>query len=150
MPKPSAGILMYRRRQGLEVLLVHPGGPFWSHKDLASWSLPKGEIEALEDPLAAARREFREETGFEAAGAFIPLTQVKQRSGKVIHAWAVEGDLDATRVKSNLVALEWPRGSGRTQEFPEVDRAEWFDLAGARRKLMPGQLPFLDELVRLL
>ena len=150
MPKPSAGILMYRRRNELEVLLVHPGGPFWGHKDLGSWSIPKGEIEPLEDPLAAARREFHEETGFKANGTFIPLEALKQRSGKVIHAWAVEGDFDTTKVTSNVIELEWPRGSGKTQAFPEVDRAEWLDLPMARRKLMPGQVPFVDQLERLL
>jgi predicted NUDIX family NTP pyrophosphohydrolase len=139
---------MYRRHARLEVLLVHPGGPFWGHKDLGAWSLPKGEIESLEEPLVAARREFHEETGFEASGNFIALAPLKQRSGKVIHAWAVEGDLDATKITSNFIELEWPRGSGKTQEFPEVDRAEWFDIAAARRKLMPGQVPFIDELER--
>ncbi len=150
MPKPSAGLLVYRRREGgLEVLLVHPGGPFWKRKDDGAWSLPKGEIDDPdEDPLSVARREFEEELGKpppETADA-IPLGEVRQRSGKVVTAWAVEGDLDVTEITSNTFETEWPPRSGKTAEFPEVDRAAWFGLDEARRKLLDGQRPFLDRL----
>ena len=147
MPKRSAGLLMYRRSGGhLEVLLVHPGGPFWMKKDLGAWSIPKGEYSADEEPLAAATREFQEETGLVASGPFRPLTPIKQPGGKIVHAWAFEGDCDAEALKSNNFSLEWPRGSGRMQEFPEVDRASWFRIEDARRKILPGQAGFLDEL----
>ena len=147
MPKRSAGLLMYRRSGGhLEVLLVHPGGPFWMKKDLGAWSIPKGEYSADEEPLAAATREFQEETGLVASGPFRPLTPIKQPGGKIVHAWAFEGDCDAGALKSNNFSLEWPRGSGRMQEFPEVDRAGWFRIEDARRKILPGQAGFLDEL----
>jgi len=147
MPKTSAGVIVYRIREGvLEVFLVHPGGPFWARKDLGAWSIPKGEFTAPEDPLAAAIRELREETGYEAEGPFLPLAPRKQPGGKTVHAWAVEGDLDPRRIKSNTFLLEWPRGSGRQKEFPEVDRADWFDLAEAKRRILPGQAGFLDEL----
>jgi predicted NUDIX family NTP pyrophosphohydrolase len=150
MAKHSAGLLLYRRRRGeLEVFLVHPGGPFWAKKDAGAWSIPKGEYRPDEDPLAAARREFREETGFSVAGEFIPLTALKQPSGKIIRAWAVEGDLDAAAVCSNTFTLEWPPRSGRQQEFPEVDRAAWLTLTAAREKISKGQVGFLDELGRL-
>jgi predicted NUDIX family NTP pyrophosphohydrolase len=150
MAKHSAGLLMYRRGRGeLEVFLVHPGGPFWAQKDVGAWSIPKGEYRPGEDPLAAARREFREETGFSVAGEFIPLTPRKQPSGKIIQAWAVEGDCDAAAVRSNTFTLEWPPRSGRQQEFPEVDRAAWFTLTAAREKIIKGQVGFLDELGRL-
>jgi len=142
---------MFRQREGEpEVLLVHPGGPFWSHKDDGAWSLPKGELEAGEDPLTAARREFREETGIEVPGDVIRLTPARQRGGKVVYAWAVRGDCEPASLHSNVLALEWPRGSGRSQEFPEVDRAAWFDVQTARRKLVSGQVSFLDELQRIL
>jgi len=151
MAKRSAGILLYRRHGGsLEVFLVHPGGPFWARKDEASWSIPKGEYEDAEDPLAAARREFKEETGFEAAGDFIPLRPLKLRSGKVVHAFATEGDCDAAQVRSNTFILEWPPKSGRMQEFPEVDRAAWFGLTEAEKRISPGQAGFLDQLRDLL
>jgi predicted NUDIX family NTP pyrophosphohydrolase len=145
--KTSAGILLYRK-QGtqLEVFLVHPGGPFWAKKDDASWSIPKGEYEGDADALEAAKREFTEETSFSAAGAFVPLTPLSQPSGKVISAWAVAGDVDAGKLRSNMFWMEWPPKSGKQQEFPEVDRGEWFDLQSARRKLVPGQVPFLTEL----
>jgi predicted NUDIX family NTP pyrophosphohydrolase len=147
MPKRSAGLLMYRRSGGhLEVLLVHPGGPFWMKKDLGAWSIPKGEYSADEEPLAAATREFQEETGLVASGPFRPLTPIKQPGGKIVHAWAFEGDCDAGALKSNNFSLEWPRGSGQMQEFPEVDRAGWFRIEDARRKILPGQAGFLDEL----
>lgn len=150
MPKTSVGILAYRIREGaLQVFLVHPGGPFWTRKDHGAWSIPKGEPGESEDPLAAAKRELREETGFEVAGEPVALTPRKQPGGKVVHAWAVEADFDASRLVSNTFLLEWPKGSGRQREFPEVDRAEWFDLAEARRRLLSGQVGFLDELAAL-
>jgi predicted NUDIX family NTP pyrophosphohydrolase len=147
MPKTSAGLLLYRRAPaGLQVLLVHPGGPFWQGKDFGAWSIPKGEIGANEDPLAAARREFHEETGFEAAGPAVPLGHLRQPGGKLVHAWGLEGDADPGELTSNTFSMEWPRGSGRLQAFPEVDRAEWFGLAEARRRILPGQARFLDAL----
>lgn len=151
MPKTSAGLLMFRRRRGEpEVLLVHPGGPFWAKKDDGTWSIPKGEVEPGQDLLATARREFAEETGFQADGPFVPLTPVRQPSGKVIHAWAFEGDADPAGLRSNLFSLEWPPKSGRRQEFPEVDRAAWFTLPRAAQKSVPGQRGFLTELADLL
>jgi predicted NUDIX family NTP pyrophosphohydrolase len=147
MAKTSAGLLMFRERSGrLEVLLVHPGGPFWKNKDEGAWSIPKGEVADTEDPLSAARREFEEETGFPAEGEAIALSPLKQAGGKVVHAWAVRGDLDPERIRSNSFSLEWPPKSGRTQDFPEVDRAGWFPLDLARRKLLQGQVDFLDQL----
>ena len=147
MPKQSAGLLMFRRGGGeLEVLLVHPGGPFWKNKDLGAWTIPKGEHDAGEEALVAAAREFREETGIEPRGPFIALTPVKQAGGKVVAAWAFEGDSDAAAIRSNTFSLEWPRGSGRFQDFPEVDRAAWFSLDEARRKVLRGQVPLLEEL----
>jgi predicted NUDIX family NTP pyrophosphohydrolase len=143
MPKTSAGLLLYRDRNGvLEVFLVHPGGPFWAHKDEGVWSIPKGEFEPGEDPLDAARREFTEETSLTAAGEFVPLKPLKQKSGKIVHAWAVKGEADPARVRSNSFVFK-----GR--EYPEVDRAAWFGLAEARKKILPGQLGFLAELERL-
>jgi predicted NUDIX family NTP pyrophosphohydrolase len=151
MPKLSAGLLMYRRREGLlEVFLVHPGGPFWAKKDLGAWSLPKGEYNPGEDALAAARREFTEETGFPAEGEFIPLTPLKQPSGKIISAWAFAGDCNPEAVKSNTFTLEWPPRSGKTQEFPEIDRAGWFDLEEAKVKIIKGQAGFLEKLVKII
>lgn len=149
MTKSSAGILLFKRTGGrLQVLLVHPGGPFWAEKDEGAWSIPKGEYGPDEDALAAARREFREETGFELPpGDPIPLAPLKQPSGKVVSAWAIEGDADASRIMSNAFSLEWPPRSGRRQEFPEVDRAAWFDAETARRKIAKGQAAFLDELL---
>jgi predicted NUDIX family NTP pyrophosphohydrolase len=150
MGKQSAGLLLYRRRQGnLEVLLVHPGGPFWAHKDAGAWSIPKGEHGPEEDPLAAARREFTEETGFTAAGPFFPLTPLKQKSGKVVQAYACEGEVDPGGLTSNTFPLEWPPQSGQMKEFPEVDRAAWFSLEEAAEKIHPGQAGFLQELARL-
>jgi predicted NUDIX family NTP pyrophosphohydrolase len=147
MPLTSAGILPYRLKVGcLEVLLVHPGGPFWARKDLGSWSIAKGEYLEGEDPLQAALREFFEETGHRPAGPFLPLSPRKQPSGKIIDAWAAESDWDASNLVSNTFTIEWPRGSGKVREFPEVDRAEWFDIAEAARRILPGQREFLDEL----
>ena len=149
--KQSAGLLMYRKRgEAVEVLLVHPGGPFWAKKDLGSWSIPKGEFDEDEDPLKAARREFEEETGFLPTGNFIRLGAIKQPSGKLIHAWAFEGDLDAKKTKSNTFSLEWPPQSGKQQEFPEVDRVEWFSIEAARERIIKGQIEFIDELLRIL
>jgi predicted NUDIX family NTP pyrophosphohydrolase len=147
MPKRSAGLLMFRRKgDGLEVLLVHPGGPFWKNKDLGAWTIPKGEHDAGEEALAAAAREFQEETGIEPRGPFIELTPVKQAGGKAVAAWAFEGDVDAAAIRSNTFSLEWPRGSGRFRDFPEVDRAEWFALDDARRKILGAQATLLEEL----
>lgn len=138
---------MHRTVNGvIEVLLVHPGGPFWVRKDHGAWSIPKGEYPSDEDPLAAAIREFHEETGCHTDGPFVLLTQVTQASGKVITAWAVKGDWDPALLQSNTFSMEWPKGSGRLQEFPEVDRAAWFDLAEARRRINPGQIGLLEEL----
>jgi predicted NUDIX family NTP pyrophosphohydrolase len=148
----SAGILMYRRGAGaIEVFLVHPGGPFWKNRDAGAWSIPKGEFdENTEEALDAARREFAEETGFPLEGRPVPLEPVRQRSGKLVHAWAVEGDCDASAVRSNLFAMEWPPRSGRMAQFPEVDRAAWFALDEARRRILPAQEPLLDQLGALL
>ena len=145
--KNSAGLLLYRRRDELEVFLVHPGGPFWAKKDLGAWSLPKGELEEGEDPLATAIREFTEETSFPIAGDFLRLTPLRQPSGKTIHAWAVEADCDPAQLRSNPFSMEWPPKSGQQREFPEVDRAAWFTIAEARTRIIAGQAPFLDELV---
>jgi len=144
MARQSAGILMHRRRGGVaEVLLVHPGGPLWSRRDEGAWSIPKGEPAPEESAEAAARREFQEETGCPVEGNLAPLAPCRQPGGKLVLAFAVEGDCDAARVKSNSFAMEWPPRSGRMQEFPEVDRAGWFGLDEARRKIMPGQAPLL-------
>ena len=138
---------MYRRSGGaLEVLLVHPGGPYWTRKDAGAWSIPKGEYEDGEEALAAATREFQEETGLSAEGPFRPLTPVKQRGGKIVQAWAFEGDCQAETLRSTTFSLEWPPGSGQRQDFPEVDRAAWFGLNDAKRKILSGQAALLDEL----
>lgn len=147
MPKQSAGLLVYRQKQGaLQFFLVHPGGPFWTKKDLGAWTIPKGEVDAGEDGLVAARREFTEEVGTSIDGAFIALTPRLQSSRKTIHAWAIEGDVDETRVKSNEFEIEWPPRSGKRQRFPEVDRGAWFSIDEAERRIQAGQIPFLDEL----
>lgn len=147
MAKRSAGIVLFRRVGGaLEVFLVHPGGPFWEGKDEGAWSIPKGEYEEGENPFAAARREFEEETGFPVDGTVTPLSPVRQRSGKLIVAWAVEGDCDPGQLRSNTFSMEWPPGSGRHAEFPEVDRGAWFGAAEARKRILRGQVPILDEL----
>jgi len=148
MPQKSAGLLLYRRKGGaVEVLLVHPGGPFFSKKDDGAWTIPKGVCEPGEDALAAARREFKEETGMAPAGEFIPLGKFRQSSSKIVLAWAVEGEFDATKLASNMFSLEWPPRSGRVREFPEIDRAGWFSPAEARRKILKGQAPILDALL---
>ena len=147
MAKRSAGILLYRRdNQQLQVFLAHPGGPFWKNKDEGAWTIPKGEIAEGEDPLAAAKREFEEEIGVRIEGEFLELKPIRQRSGKHVLAWAVEGDCDSDEVRSNAFSMEWPPKSGQQAEFPEVDRAHWFTIREARRKILPGQAPLLDQL----
>jgi predicted NUDIX family NTP pyrophosphohydrolase len=145
--KQSAGLLLFRRREGaLEVLLVHPGGPFWARKDDGAWSIPKGEVEPAEDALAAARREVEEETGARPSGRFISLSPVHQTGGKIVHVWAVESDFDPASLKSNLFEMEWPPKSGKLKSFPEVDRASWFDLETAARKILASQAVVLQHL----
>lgn len=147
MAKKSAGILVYRQKKGiLEVLLVHPGGPFYKNKDAGVWTIPKGEYEEGEEPLAAARREFEEETGLELSGHFETLTPIKQRSGKIVTAYAVEADLEVANILSNVFSLEWPPKSGKMQEFPEIDRAAWHTVADALQKILPAQTGLITEL----
>jgi predicted NUDIX family NTP pyrophosphohydrolase len=152
MAKRSAGILLYRIAAGApEVLLVHPGGPFWARKDAGAWSIPKGEYDDAEDPRACALREFEEETGTALpADDLVELGSVKQKGGKVVSAWAAQGDLDAGSVRSNTFTMEWPPRSGRSAEFPEIDRAEWFGVDAAREKLVAAQAEFVDRLVERL
>jgi predicted NUDIX family NTP pyrophosphohydrolase len=151
MAKNSAGILMYRIHKGyLEVLLVHPGGPFWEKKDRGVWSIPKGLISETEEPLTAAKREFEEEIGIRVKGKFIPLQPVKLQSGKILHVWAVEGNCDPSEIKSNTFTVEWPPRSNRIQEFPEVDRASWFNINKAKEKINPGQIPILEQLRQII
>jgi predicted NUDIX family NTP pyrophosphohydrolase len=155
MSKKSAGLLLFRHCpaapvEELQVLLVHPGGPFWAKKDDGAWSIPKGEFDDAEDPLAAAIREFEEETGAQPAGEFLPLEPLKQPGGKLVFAWAVGADFDPSSLKSNTFSMEWPPRSGRRQEFPEVDQAAWFEVESARRKILKGQAGFLDQLVKRL
>ena len=151
MGRKSAGILMYRRSgSGLEVLLGHPGGPYWRRRDNGAWSIPKGEFTAEEAALDAARREFREETGFDVSGEFLALRPRRQKGGKLVIAFAVEGDCDPACACSNVFEMEWPRGSGKLQSFPELDRIEWFPLEEARQRMLPAQVPLLDELADLL
>lgn len=146
----SAGILAFRRKaRRLEVLLAHPGGPYWRKRDDGAWSIPKGVV-VSGNLLACARREFNEETGLTAEGDFVALAPVRQKSGKTVHAFALEADFDLARVSSNSFEMEWPPHSGRMQSFPEIDRVAWFDLATARKKILPGQLPFIEELVERL
>jgi len=148
--KKSAGILLYRRAEGgVEVLLAHPGGPFWTRKDEQAWSIPKGELEA-EDPLEAAKRELTEETGAVVKGPVLPLAPVKQPSGKTVHAFAVEQDFDLSAFRSNTFSIEWPPRSGRQQEYPEVDRVAWFPIDEARLKIQRGQAALLDQLLQIL
>ncbi len=147
VPKSSAGILLFRRRcDGVEVLLVHPGGPFWAKKDDGAWSIPKGEMESGEDAVVAAKREFEEETGAAIGGALVDLGTFRQPSGKIVAAFASEGDFDPASLQSNLFAIEWPPRSGKTAEFPEADRAAWFGLEEAQRKILKGQRPILAAL----
>ena len=146
MPKESAGLLMYRLVEGdLQFLLVHPGGPFWQHKDRGAWTIPKGEVQPAESPLAAAQREFQEELGIQPAGTFLPLQSVRQKGGKTVHAWAFKGNCDPTQIRSNTFTLELPAGSGHFREFPEIDRAEFFPYTVAMEKINPAQIAFLDE-----
>ncbi len=148
MAKTSAGILMYRTGPGgIEVFLIHPGGPFFVNKDAGAWSIPKGEVDEGEDNLAAALRECQEETGCRPEGTFIPLCSVKQKSGKTVISWAVEGDCDPERISSNVFTLEWPPKSGRMREFPEVDRAGWFSIAEAGQKINSAQKKLLEDLL---
>jgi predicted NUDIX family NTP pyrophosphohydrolase len=150
MPKKSAGLLLYRLpAETLEVFLGHPGGPFEARKDAGVWSIPKGEIGEDEPPLEAAKREFREETGFALEGDFVALDPIRQSSGKIVYAWAIEGNVDAGAIRSNTFSMEWPPGSGTLRNFPEMDRAGWFPLEAAREKILKGQLPLLDQLERL-
>ena len=145
----SAGILLYRFVDNrLEVMLVHPGGPYWANKDEGVWTIPKGLCEESESPLDAAKREFREETGFGANGNFIGLGELKQPSGKIVHAWAVEQDIDTSRIVSNTFSLEWPRNSGVINEYPEVDKGQWFGIAEAKAKILRGQVEFVERLIR--
>jgi predicted NUDIX family NTP pyrophosphohydrolase len=147
----SAGLLLFRRSPaGLEVFLAHPGGQFWRDRDTGAWTIPKGAIDPGEDPLAAACREFQEETGFVPQGPYRPLGSVRQKAGKVIHAWAWEGDADPAQAVSNVMRTEWPRGSGRWLTFPEVDRCAWFDAATARQKLNPAQAELIGRLEAIL
>ena len=149
MARTSAGLLLFRKSgPGLEVFLVHPGGPFWRGKDAGAWSIPKGEIGAGEDPLAAARRELAEETGVSVDGDFIELTPVRQKAGKIVRAWAIEADCDAAAIRSNVFSMEWPPRSGKHADFPEVDKAAWFAPAEARTRINPAQAALIDELIR--
>jgi predicted NUDIX family NTP pyrophosphohydrolase len=148
MAKESAGLLLYRVRNGeLQFLLAHPGGPLWQNKEAGVWTIPKGELAPGEEPLLAAQREFQEELGVKPEGPFMALTPVKQKSGKTVHAWAFEGDCDPAQCKSNTFKMEWPPRSGRQQEFPEVDRADFFALEQAKTKINPAQVKFLEEVV---
>jgi predicted NUDIX family NTP pyrophosphohydrolase len=151
MPRSSAGLVVYRRvGKGIELFLVHPGGPYWAKKDAGAWSFPKGEHSDEEDPLTVARREYHEETGFTIDGNFVPLATITQRGGKVVTLFAVEGDCDADAIRSNTFTMEWPPKSGRSATFPEVDRASWFPPEQAKQKLNPAQAAAVDELLRRL
>ena len=150
MPKRSAGLLMYRRSHGqLEVLLVHPGGPFYTNKDKGAWAVPKGEYLEPEPPLEAAIREFQEETGFPSTGPYLELGTIQQKGGKLVSAWAFEGDCDPAQLVSNTCHIEWPPRSGRQMEIPEVDRCQWFSIQLAREYIVPAQTPLLDALVNI-
>jgi predicted NUDIX family NTP pyrophosphohydrolase len=151
MPRISAGLLMYRRQAGgVQVLLAHPGGPFFRNKDEGAWSIPKGEPEPGEDLLVTAQREFKEETGVSPTGPYLPLRPIKQKGGKIVHAWAFEGDCDPNAITCNTFTIEWPPKSGRQVEFPEIDRAEFFDLTTANRRIKAGQETLLEELAAIL
>jgi predicted NUDIX family NTP pyrophosphohydrolase len=148
--RKSGGILLYRFRQNeLEFFLVHPGGPFWANKDTGAWSIPKGEFDENEDALAAAKREFKEETGTKLSGDFIELTPIVQKAGKQVYAWAVEGDIDALSIQSNTFKIEWPPKSGKWKDYPEVDKAGWFDSKTAKEKINPAQVSFIYEVIKL-
>jgi len=150
MFKKSAGILLYRvKNKFLEVFLVHPGGPFWAKKDLGVWSIPKGEFKEDENPLDAAKREFQEEIGIYCSGDFIPLTSIKQKNGKVVYAWALKNDIAPNQIKSNIFEMEWPPKSGKKQEFPEIDRGEWFGVLEAKQKINKSQVALIEELMKL-
>lgn len=147
MSKKSAGILLYRfKKKNLEIFLAHPGGPFWKNKDAGAWSIPKGEFDDNEEPLDAAIREMKEETGLTLKGNFIELTPVKQKSGKLVYAWALEHNIDPSEIKSNEFEMEWPPKSGKKKSFPEIDKAEWFDLTMAKDKILGAQWPLVEEL----
>jgi len=146
VPKQSAGLLLFRRKTGLEVFLVHPGGPFFAKKDAGAWTIPKGEFNDEEVALAAAQREFLEETSFPPRGPFLPLGSVKQSGGKLVHAWGCEGDLDPEKIESNTFTIEWPPKSDKQREFPEVDRAGWFSVEAAAEKINAAQIAFLERL----
>ena len=149
--RKSAGILLYRIFQKkLELFLVHPGGPFWTNKDAGAWTIPKGEYDINEEPLAAATREFAEETGHTPSGNFVVLTPIIQKAGKQVHAWAVEGNIDATAIRSNSFKIEWPPKSGTWKSYPEVDRGEWFDIKTAKEKINPAQVAFINEIINRL
>ena len=151
MASQSAGILVYRRnKQAIEFFLVHPGGPFWAKKDQGAWSIPKGEYDTGEDPLAAAKREFQEETGQPIHGKFTALSPIKQKAGKTVQAWLVEGEVDIAAIHSNTFEMEWPPKSGRKQHFPEIDKGEWFDSATAKIKINENQAAMIDEALRLI
>lgn len=152
MVKRSAGLLMFRKREGIEFFLVHPGGPFWAKKDLGAWSIPKGEYEDGADPLATAFREFEEEIGVrpQPKNELLALGEVQQAGGKVVAVWAFEGNCDETAIRSNTFSMEWPRGAGRMREFPEVDRAGWFGIAEAREKILQSQVAFLDRVLAMI
>ncbi len=148
MPRQSAGILVYRlKNKGPEVFLCHPGGPFYKNKDMGVWSIPKGEFDNEEEPLVAAKREFKEETGQEVKGNFIALKPVKYKNGKIVYAWAVEGEIDTGSIQSNLFQLEWPPKSGKYIDVPEVDKGEWFSIEMAKQKILPALSPFLNDLL---
>jgi len=150
MPRVSAGLLMYRIHDGkMQVLLAHPGGPFFKNKDEDSWTIPKGEIESGEDMLEAAKREFEEETGFKPNGPFSALTPIKQKGGKIVHAWAFKGDCDPAKIVSNTFTMEWPPKSGQRMEFPEIDKADFFDVAAASRKIKAAQMVLIEECQRI-
>jgi predicted NUDIX family NTP pyrophosphohydrolase len=148
--RESAGLLLFRRVDGLEVFLAHPGGPFWASRDGGAWTIPKGEIAPGEDPLAAARREFAEETGLHPDGPFLPLGSIRQKAGKVVHAWACECDADPATIVCNTTEIEWPPRSGKRLEVPEIDRCDWFDPDLAREKILPAQAEFIDRLGTIL
>jgi predicted NUDIX family NTP pyrophosphohydrolase len=151
MPRKSAGILLYKiENKNLKIFLAHPGGPFWAKKDDGAWSIPKGEFDDHEDPLNAAKREFKEETGVMLSGEFLALDPIKQKSGKIVYAWAVEGDIDVSKIKSNEFEIEWPPKSGKMKLFPEIDKAAWFDLDEAGRKIIEAQSSLVRQLRNML